>query len=61
MWHAITFFFTFTFLPNFYIYCFPLSLVKNNYVEIQMDDLQTFDALERDVRKVEAAVKLFSK
>jgi hypothetical protein len=35
--------------------------VKNNNVKIQTDDLRTFDALERDVKKVEAAVKLFSK
>ena len=26
-----------------------------------MDDLRTFDVLERDVKKVEAAMKLFSK
>jgi hypothetical protein len=35
--------------------------VKNNNVEIQTDDLRTFDVLERDVKKVEAAMKLFSK
>ena len=35
--------------------------VKNNNVEIQTDDLRTFDALERDVKKLEAAMKLFSK
>ncbi|KIM71889.1 hypothetical protein PILCRDRAFT_16626 [Piloderma croceum F 1598] len=34
---------------------------KNNNVEIQTDDLRTFDVLERDVKKVEAAMKLFSK
>ena len=35
--------------------------VKNNNVEIQTDDLRTFDALERDVKKLEAAMKLFLK
>jgi hypothetical protein len=37
------------------------SQVKNNNVKIQTDDLQTFDALERDVKKVEVAMKLFLK
>jgi hypothetical protein len=36
------------------------SQVKNNNVKIQTDDLQIFDALERDVKKLEAAMKLFS-
>jgi hypothetical protein len=35
--------------------------VKNNNVEIQTDDLRTFGALKRDVKKLEAAVKLFLK
>lgn len=35
--------------------------VKNNNIEIQTDDLRTFDALEKDVKKLETAAKLFSK
>jgi hypothetical protein len=35
--------------------------VKNSNVKIQTDDLQTFDALEKDVKKIAAAMKLFLK
>jgi hypothetical protein len=51
------------FLPSTLLLCLLSTSpqVKNNNVEIQTDDLQTFDALERDVKKLEAATKLFSK
>ena len=38
-----------------------LPEVKNNNVKIQTDDLQTLYALEKDVQKLEAAMKLFVK
>jgi len=34
---------------------------KNNNIEIQTDDLRIFDTLDKDVKKVEAAMKLFMK
>ena len=34
---------------------------KNNNIKIQMDDLHIFDTLDKDVKKVEAAMKLFMK
>ena len=35
--------------------------MKHNNVEIHMDDLRIFDSLEKDIRKVEAAMELFTK
>ena len=35
--------------------------MKNNNVKIQTDDLQTLYALEKDVQKLEAVMKLFVK
>jgi len=38
-----------------------LPHAKNNNIEIQTDDLRIFDTLDKDVKKVEAAMKLFMK
>jgi hypothetical protein len=35
--------------------------MKNDNIEIHTDDLCMFDSLEKDIRKVEAAMKLFVK
>jgi hypothetical protein len=38
-----------------------LPHTKNNNIEIQTDDLHIFDTLDKCVKKVEAAMKLFMK